>query len=209
MFSQTRDLDEKIRNSSDGICRASATYTTPVLSGLRKRYKNNRWEVYSPKLGRIVNLYSNVAYHHWILIESDPEIDMFCEHPVEINIRLAGREVSTIFDMWIRRQSGLEEFQAIRAKEPRVQGDHSQSARQIDAQRKWCRIRGTDYSVITAAVIYSNPIYLSNCKFMLRHLSGLRDVDLNDCRLEVRTKLEKIGATSLFNLKEKFPQDHH
>jgi hypothetical protein len=57
----------------------STLYATPVISDLRTKYRTDRWRVYSSKLKRKVTLYGTTAYQHWLLIESDPEVEVFCE----------------------------------------------------------------------------------------------------------------------------------
>src|SRR5271165_2686767 len=42
----------------------------------------NLWVRHSPKLRREVRFVRDVDYWHWLLIEAEPDIAMFCEEPV-------------------------------------------------------------------------------------------------------------------------------
>lgn len=146
-------------------------YNSPVYKGTQTRYGNDRWEVYSPKLKRNVTLYSNLEYDHWTLIESNPEIITFCEQPLKISIKLPIGSVTTIFDMWLRWKSGLEEFREIKYENDLEDlQSNSRVSRQIQAQKKWCELNDKKYSIITERFIRSNLIHLSNLKLILRHL---------------------------------------
>lgn len=56
----------------------------PILPPVGTKFGNNRWEVYSPKVGRRVYLYSDLEYYHWLKVETDPKIIDFCEQPLKI-----------------------------------------------------------------------------------------------------------------------------
>lgn len=142
---------------------------TPVKSGPQTNYGNNRWEVFSPKIDRNITLYSNLEYDHWVLVESNPEIVDFCEQPLRIKIRLPMGTVTTIFDMWVKWESGDEEFREIKF-EDELLNPKPRTVRQLQAQKKWCEIHEKDHVVITDNIIRSNPIYLSNWRLILRYL---------------------------------------
>src|SRR5713226_6896617 len=61
----------------------------PVWERPQNNYGSNRWVVYSPKLDRIVILYSDLERDQWALAEADPTIQTFCEQPLRISVRLA------------------------------------------------------------------------------------------------------------------------
>lgn len=198
MKTSLRKSEETVLQGRTELKLPGHTYATPVLSSLHTRYRTDRWKVYSPKLRRLVTFYSTVAYQHWLLIESDPEIDTFCEQPLKIKIRLPEGEVTTLFDIWIRWKSGREEFRAIRSVLPEKR---SEMGRQIQAQKKWCDLRNIEHSVITAANVRSNPIYLSNCKFLLRHIADLRHADTSLLQEKILVFLALNGPVSLGDLK--------
>ena len=63
---------------------------------------------YSPKLKRRVTLLSHAAFEAWLILESDPKIVSFCEHP----LLLETSEGSKLADFWVRFDDH-EEFMAL------------------------------------------------------------------------------------------------
>jgi hypothetical protein len=175
---------------------SNSTYSTPVTVGPQSRYGNNRWEVYSPKLKRNVTLYSNLEYDHWVIIESNPKVAFFCEQPLKIQIRLpSGVTVTTIFDMWIKWNSGAEEFREVKFNEEIFSANpKSRVARQIEAQKRWCELKGINHVVATEEVIRANPIYLLNCKFIMRHLGSTRHLDLSPYSERIQVALKRLNS---------------
>ena len=184
-------------------------FLSPINIGPQTRYGNNRWEVYSLKLRRNVTLYSNLEYDHWALVEADPEIKTFCEQPLKIQIRLpSGAIVTTIFDMWIRRKSGIEEFREIKFHEELFSANSkSRIVRQIEAQKKWCDLKGISYTVVTEKVIRADPVYLLNCKLILRHLGMTRHLSLALYSERIRVAFKQLNICSLGELENYFPDD--
>ena len=75
----------------------------PVRGSVGNVRRGNYWEGYSPKLGRRVQLFSSLERAHWVLVESTPEISIFCEQPMVLVVRSAGGDVRSIPDMWVRQ----------------------------------------------------------------------------------------------------------
>ena len=103
-----------VQTTSEVIIVASRPTLQPVWTPPRGRFNNNLWQVYSPKVDRVVNLYSDLEYDHWVLVETDPQIRLFCEQPRKIDVVIAGKSVSSIFDMWIERVTGEEEYREVK-----------------------------------------------------------------------------------------------
>ena len=53
---------------------------TPLIKTRTGRYGNNHWLVFSPKLKRDVNLFSDLEFDNWVLIETDPTVVTFCDN---------------------------------------------------------------------------------------------------------------------------------
>lgn len=180
-------------------------YISPVKSGPQTRYGNNRWEVYSRKLNRNVTLYSNLEYDHWVLVESNPEVVTFCEQPLKIRIQLSFGVVTTIFDMWIKWKSGLEEFREVKhLGDLQDSQQNSRVLRQIQAQKKWCELKNKKHSVVTEETIRANPNYLSNWKLILHHLGGVRNLDTSPYMEKIKFMLKDKGASSLGEIENVF-----
>ena len=64
-----------------------------------RAYGNNRYIVYSPKLGREVILYSNLEYYCFLLLEFDSEVSFYCEQPnLNISQNIEGKIKKSIVD---------------------------------------------------------------------------------------------------------------
>ncbi|MDR3563505.1 MAG: TnsA endonuclease N-terminal domain-containing protein [Negativicutes bacterium] len=135
----------------------------PILNG-SKRYGNNRWLTYSPKLKRSVWLYSDLEYDHWILVETNPRVKSFCEQPLRIRRTVDGYIVETIFDMWILFIDEEEKYIEVKYSN---QIGVLRTTRQIRAQQYWCSENGHEHLVQTEIEIRNNIIYLENMKKIL------------------------------------------
>lgn len=176
-------------------------YASPVWN-LPATHFGNRWIVYSPKLLRLVVLYSDLEYDHWVLVESDPKIISYCEQPLRVRVRMPSGVVTTIFDMWVLFEDGTEEFREVkyrsRLKEPR-------SERQIKAQKLWCLKNKTPHKVFDECKVRASPLYLSNWKSILRILTASADLDLTEHQTAILSVLENNPYT-LDQLEEMFPK---
>ncbi|MBB3112111.1 hypothetical protein FHS18_004189 [Paenibacillus phyllosphaerae] len=138
-------------------------YTTPLIKQRSGRYGNNHWIVYSPKIKREVNLFSDLEFDHWVTIETDWTVETFCEQPDKAE----GEEGTSIFDMWIKKKDGREIYFEIKY-EKALTDEHV--VKQIDIQKKWCEHHGKEHQVRTEKDIRSNEIYLENLKDILPYL---------------------------------------
>lgn len=178
---------------------------SPRSLGMFSQYAHNRWQVFSPKENRPVILYSNLEYDHWALVELNPDIERFCEQPLKIQIKLPVGLVTTTFDMWLRWKSGREEFREVKHESDlHDPSPGARAARQTAAQRRWCELNDKDYTIVTDKIIRSNSIYLSNCKMIVRHWSGVRAIDLTPYCEKVLLRLLNTGAWSLGDIKKCF-----
>ncbi|MDM5277412.1 TnsA endonuclease N-terminal domain-containing protein [Paenibacillus silvae] len=121
-----------------------------ILRG--QKYGNNYWTPRGNKVDkRIVELYSDLEYDHWVVVDADPEVMTYCEQPLEISYVLNGQLRTSIFDMWILKRDGSEIFVEVKynkeltSKHPK----HARTQRQIEAQKEWCRINNKNYVVRT------------------------------------------------------------
>jgi hypothetical protein len=82
---------------------------------MKRRPWQRRIEVFSPKLMRRISLYSRDAHDAWLLLESNPRVDSFCERPAYLK-----GEAGRILDFWIR-ENRKETFWII--EPPRVDSE--------------------------------------------------------------------------------------
>lgn len=174
---------------------------SPVWVRPQNNYGSNRWVVFSPKLGRVVILYSNLERDHWVLLEADPRILKFCEQPLRISVRLASGPVQTVFDMWIKWRDGHEELREVKYKD---QLETSLRAhRQLEAQATWTSLVSFPYSVVTEEVIRANPIFLANWKRILSYLGPRSRADLRRETDQVKSLLATFGGLPISQLESR------
>ncbi|WP_164219783.1 TnsA endonuclease N-terminal domain-containing protein [Virgibacillus sp. YIM 98842] len=159
---------------------------TPVITEGSKRFGNNRWHSFSPKLKRRVYLFSDLEYEHWLLIESDPNIVDFCEQPLKITNLINGKEKSSIPDMYIKYEDGKQEFREIKYSSDL---NKANIIDQIATQRAWCNENGIEHSVRTEIDIRQNRLLLSNLKLILKTIK----------QYDTPTDIEKYKIQKIIN----------
>lgn len=124
----------------------------PIKIPRNKKYGNNYWTPRGNKVNkRIIELYSDLEYDHWLVTETNPEVLTYCEQPLEISYVINGQLRTSIFDMWILKKDNSETFVEVKyeieliSKHPK----YARTQRQIEAQREWCRINNKNYVICT------------------------------------------------------------
>lgn len=159
---------------------------TPVITEGSKRFGNNRWHSYSPKLKRRVYLFSDLEYEHWLLIESDPNIVDFCEQPLKVTSYINGKAKSSIFDIYIKYADGKQEFREIKYS---TELNKANIIDQIAVQRAWCDENGYEHLVQTEIEIRENRLLLSNLKLILKTIK----------QYDTPTDIEKYKVQKIVN----------
>lgn len=162
------------------------TMYNPIINKSR-HYGNNRWFAFSPKLRRVVYLYSDLEYDNWVLTEMNPDVKTFCEQPLRICKNIDGQLITSIPDMWIRWNNKKETLVEVKYSS-QLNWDHPKSDRrtflQIQCQTQWCQENGYDYQIHTERDVRSNPIFLENMKRLLPYLRHYSEtIDTDDKRL--------------------------
>ena len=76
-------------------------FTTPIEMPRGTHYGSNYFIVYSHKIKRNVKLYSNLEYYNFLTLETDPNVEYFCEQPHEISVCIDNKLGKAIFDMFV------------------------------------------------------------------------------------------------------------
>jgi hypothetical protein len=173
---------------------------SPILNPGRSHFGSNYWEVFSSKLNRDVNLYSNLEYDHWVLVETNPYIINFCEQPLKIELEVEGKKHSTIFDMWVKWKDGKEEFIEIKYHSDLQHGNKrfEKTLKQLNLQKRWCEKENILYRVITEKEIRGNTIILENKKIILPYLRN--NLKIAETTLHTVHKEIKQGTSKLDDL---------
>lgn len=121
----------------------------------------------SYKLQRDVQLFGDLKYDHWILVETDPNILEYCERPN--SEKLQQNNLHKVFDMWQLERNGKETFVNIRYKNQN-NADH-------ERLEKWCIKSGYGYKVLYEEDIRGQALYLKNMKWLLPYI-GQRNIPI-------------------------------
>lgn len=140
------------------------TFTTPIEMPRGSHYGSDFYTVYSVKAGRVVNLFSKLEYYNFLALETDPNVETFCEQPCEIQIVEDGKAKKAIFDMWVRYKDGREELQEVKYSKELTGNSKSaiRSQEQIRRQKHWCEDNGIPFVVRTEAEIIDGQFSVPN-----------------------------------------------
>lgn len=89
-------------------------FNEPIKMSRSTHYGNNYWEVYSKKIGRSIKCFSNLEYENFLTLEMNPDVEYFCEQPLEIEIIIENELKKSIFDFWVKYRNNNEEFQEVK-----------------------------------------------------------------------------------------------
>ena len=143
-------------------------YTTPIKMPRNMHYGSNYYEFLSKKLGRVVTAFSSLEYWNQICLEMNPQIEKYCEQPLETEVYYDGKIHKTIFDVWVKYKNGNEEFQEIKLTEE-LEGEdaiNGRSYKQIAVQKAWCEQNGKTHVLKTDRDIILGTHYIRNLLYL-------------------------------------------
>lgn len=170
---------------------------SPIQIKRSSKFRNNYWEIYSPKVKRNVRLFSDLEYDFWVLIETNPQIRAFCERPLEIEQFYEEKLVKVMFDMWIKWENGDEQF--IEIKYSNQSRNPDRATRNTLLQQQWCTNNRKNFVIKTEKDIRRNNILLSNMKTLLPYISN-RPHPVETDLYKVKRQLSKIKKSSIAEL---------
>ncbi|EST55778.1 hypothetical protein T458_00060 [Brevibacillus panacihumi W25] len=178
----------------------------PIQSKGRGHYGNNLWDAYSPKLNRMVRLYSDLERDHWVLIETNPNVRTFCEQPLKVSVPVEGRIVSTIFDMWVQWTNETESFIEIKYSNSFHQShpNYEDVRVQTTAQKVWCLENKYEYIIRTEEEIRKNTLLISNMKRILSFIRNRSNPVETDC-FQIMRSIQQHGKISAQQLEIMLP----
>jgi hypothetical protein len=137
----------------------------PIVMPRSSKYGSNYWNSEGPKVGmREVTLYSDLEFDHWVSVETNPDVETYCEQYPEISYVINGELHTTIFDMWLKFRDGTIIYHEVKyeselnIEDPR----NSRTLRQIEAQQAYCIENGINYEIVTDKVLRKNHNELEN-----------------------------------------------
>lgn len=143
-------------------------FKEPIIMPRGTHFGNNYWEVYSSKIKRKVCLFSNLEYENFLTLEMNPQIEYFCEQPLEAKVKIDGEETKTIFDFWVKYKDGTEEMQEVKYSSELTGTDKKslRSQAQIKKQTLWCAQNQINYCIRTEDVINKGIFHIRNYNIM-------------------------------------------
>lgn len=130
------------------------TYTDPLP--MRRPAHSHRFDVYSPKLGRALTLYSRNQLDQWVLLETAPEVQQFCERPAHVDSKLGKKR---LVDFWACYREYEEFVVLIDAHPP------ANEYQAPDGVRLRC---------VTREELAQQRIYIANLRSMLPYVTTYR-----------------------------------
>lgn len=67
-------------------------------------HDSHRYDVFAPKLNRTLTLFGRVPLDAWTILESDPDVECYCERPLVI----PDTKPKRVVDFWVQRKEGDE-----------------------------------------------------------------------------------------------------
>jgi hypothetical protein len=135
-------------------------YEKPIERPRSSKYDSNYWLFHSRKVRRRVAVFSNLEYENILTLEMNPEVEWYCEYPLETTVYVGGKEESILFDVRIQYADGRDAFQGV------AYSSAEESHKGIALQAKWCIQNGLEYE-------YRNEKNIHKGKFLIRNLSVL------------------------------------
>lgn len=160
----------------------------PLITDASKKYGNNRWLAFSNKLKRVVYLFSDLEYEHWLQVETDPDIIDFCEQPIKMEMIENGKTYSSIVDMWVKYKSNEEAYIEIKYRKDLLKDTVK---KQIYIQEVLCQVNQIKHLIKTEDEIKLNPIKLSNLKFIIKQVKNSVNVDCSTLNIVKSHIIEK------------------
>ncbi|WP_220028014.1 hypothetical protein [Paenibacillus sp. S02] len=133
---------------------------------------------------REIRLYRPLQYDHWPMVETDLNVENYCERPKKIVVSVAREIIQTVFDMWVKTAKEevfifLRNAYEININDHRVK---QKTLKELLAQQIWCKEMKYKHRVVTDEEIRSNLILLANKKTLIPYY-----VPINELRNELYT----------------------
>lgn len=175
--------------------------TKPAWYPEKDRYGGSLWIVRSLRMKRKCHFQYELERDHWLLVEFNPEIVWFCEHPLKVSMPVEGLDVGTIFDMLLKWRDGSWTLREIK-QEKTIDPDHISDdvRRQLAAQEAWCSLYKVHYERLTEEQIRKNTLYLENLKQMTPYLRNPSCPGIDQYLPVVKKMLKAAGEVPIGKL---------
>lgn len=128
-------------------------------------YNSHRYDVFAPKLNRALTLFGRMPLDAWIILESDPDVECYCERPLVI----PDTKPKRVVDFWVKRRKNDEFLFLLRPAEIAVGLDDETT---IPAFRTWAKSNRVAIKFIDPTGFRQQKILLTNWGSIIRDLSA-------------------------------------
>jgi hypothetical protein len=128
-------------------------------------HNSHRYDVFAPKLNRPLTLFGKTALDAWTFLESDPDVQSYCERPLVI----PDTKPKRIVDFWVEKKASTEFlFLLSPAEIAKGFGDSSS----IPAFNAWSKNNRTTIKFINPVDFSRQKFWLINWGWIIRDLSA-------------------------------------
>ena len=148
-------------------------YKKPIERARSSAYGNNYWIFHSRKVHRRVAVFSNLEYENILTLEMNPEVEWYCEYPLETTVYVGGKEEKILFDVWVKYTDGHEVFQGV------AYTTTEETHKTIAMQAKWCIQNGLEYEFLNEKVIHKGRYFIRNLNVLAARARRFRLSSVN------------------------------
>lgn len=189
-------MTKSLKNEAGGSSKAGKRLGTWQRNQLVEAYesrgthRSNLWMVYSPKAQADFVLRSDIEFGHFLLAESDPDIEAVDYAPAKRVGEYAGEGLATAVDADLRLRSGTVIWREIKHSDEVASGAQTRANLQLLIQAKLAAELNVRHEVLTEVQIFENPQRILNWMRIIPWISQAREWPLLEY-ISVITRLLK------------------
>lgn len=142
----------------------------PIWTPGKPSHYGERHFRFSPKLGRRVATSSKLEYERSLLLEYDPDVESFCEQPVEAVAEINGRICRSRLDFGVINRAGGFRYEEVKYRADLAKPD-ARANRQLAIQRAWCLENGYEHRLVTDSEIWRIPTLINSLRTLLQEFT--------------------------------------
>lgn len=158
--------------------------------------------VYSPKADRDFVLRSEVEFGHFLLVESDPDVQKVDYSPSKRVATLAGEGIGTIVDAEVTLGNGSVVWREVKSSQDVGQGAQNRANLQLMIQLRAAESVAARHELFTEKEIYAQPQRIHNWLRIVPWLAQVREWPLLEYGNEVAALLRARGTVVLRDVLE-------
>ncbi len=155
-------------------------YEEPIFRLRSSSYGSNYWVFHSRKLRRRVAVFSNLEYENILTLEMNPDVEWYCEYPLETTVYIGGKESKVLFNAWVKYKDGTEEYQGVAYL---CSSDDSKDHVKVACQSAWCLQNDVNFVFRNEKNIETGPFYIRNISLLAARARRFTACGLNADRI--------------------------